>query len=63
VNLLAPQVQSLSFLRPFSPFRWYFDPDPLLHGLQVENALVLVAIAIVAFGIALVALERRDLSA
>jgi ABC-2 type transport system permease protein len=63
VNALAPSVTALEPLRPFSPFRWYLDPDPLIGGLHVANVCVLAGIAIVGYGVALVAFERRDLQA
>jgi ABC-2 type transport system permease protein len=63
VNALAAQVSSLHPVRPLSPFRWYLDPDPLVHPLEPVNVLVLVGIVIVAFAIAMVAFDRRDLAA
>jgi ABC-2 type transport system permease protein len=63
VNALAAQVSGLDPIRPLSPFRWYLEPDPLTSPLEQVNVLVLVGIAVVAFVVALVAFDRRDLAA
>jgi beta-exotoxin I transport system permease protein len=63
VDTLAPTVTWLQRLRPLSPFRWYFDPDPLVQGIDAKNAAVLVAIVAVASVVAHLAFERRDLAA
>ena len=63
VNVLAPAVKALRPLRPLSPFRWYLDPDPLVHGVHAANVVVLVAITIVGLVVALLTFERRDLAA
>jgi ABC-2 type transport system permease protein len=63
VNVLAQVVDALSPLRPLSPFRWYLDPDPLLHGVGAANVVVLCAITAAAYGAAWRSLERRDLRA
>ncbi len=61
VNALAPTVTALEPLRPLSLFRWYLEPDPLTAGFQLQNVLVLVAVAVVAYAIAHVTLTRRIL--
>ncbi len=63
VNVLAPSVSALGPLRPYSPFRWYFTPDPLLSGVRMENVLVLLGITLIALIVAYVTFERRDLAA
>lgn len=63
LNVLAPTVDALALLRPFSPFRWYLEPDPLIAGLTATNVLVLVAIAAVAYAAAWLSFEHRDLRA
>jgi ABC-2 type transport system permease protein len=63
VNALAASVDALAFIRPLSPFRWYLDPDPLVHGLTVANVAVLGGIALAALAVAWFAFERRDLQA
>ena len=39
------------------------DPDPLVAGVTVENVIVLLGIAAVAYIVAAYAFERRDLRA
>lgn len=63
LNVLAPAVHALSWSRPLSPFRWYLEPDPLVHGISFVNIAVLVAITAVAYLVAWVSFERRDLRA
>ena len=63
VNALAPSVDALGWLRPLSPFRWYLDPDPLVSGATPTNVAVLLGIALVAYVVAGVAFDRRDLAA
>jgi ABC-2 type transport system permease protein len=63
LNVLAPSVSSLAWLRPLSPFRWYLDPDPVTTGLHAANVAVLLAITVVATAIAFWAFDRRDLAA
>ncbi len=63
LNALAPSVSGLSWARPLSPFRWYFEPDPLVAGLRSTNALVLLAVSAVCAVVAFWAFDRRDLAA
>ena len=63
VNALAVSVPALAAVKPLSPFRWYLEPDPLVSPVRLANVVVLLAIALVAYALAVVALERRDLSA
>ena len=63
LNVLAPAVDALGPLRPLSPFRWYLEPDPLTHGVSGAGVVVLVSVTAVAFAVAWVAFERRDLRA
>ena len=62
VNAVAPTVEWLSPLRPFTPFRWYQEPEVLTGGLHVANILVLGGIAGVSYVVAAFALDRRDLT-
>jgi beta-exotoxin I transport system permease protein len=61
VNALAPSVGWLEPLRPFSPVRWYLEPDPLTTGLHVANLIVLVGVMLAMYVIAHVTFLRRDL--
>ncbi len=63
VNALAPLVDVLNSIRGLSLFYYYIGNDPIRNGIDIGHALVLGAIALVAFGLALVAFERRDLAA
>jgi beta-exotoxin I transport system permease protein len=63
VNVVGPVVPRLHPLRPLSPFRWYFAPDPLVSGLAFVNVLVLAGITAAAYGLGWFAFERRDLRA
>ena len=63
LDILAPSVKSISGLQKLSPFYYYIANDPLRHGLDPTHAFVLVAISVVGLGLALVAFERRDLTA
>jgi ABC-2 type transport system permease protein len=62
VNALGPTVDWLRPLRPFSPFRWYLEPGPLMSGPRAANAAVLIGIAIAGYAIAFVTFDRRDLA-
>lgn len=61
VNGLAPLVDWLERLRPFSVFYHYIGYDPLNRGLDPLHAGVLLAVAAVATVAAAVAFEHRDL--
>ena len=60
VNGLAPLVDAIHSIRWLSPWYHYVAGDPLREGLSWGNALVLVAIAIVAAAVAVCAFDRRD---
>jgi len=63
VNGLAPLVDWLESVRPFSVFYHYVGYDPLNRGLDPFHAGVLLAIALVGTVAAAVAFEHRDLVA
>lgn len=63
LNVLASAVPGLASLRPLSPFRWYLEPDPLLHGVGAVNVIVLVGTTAVAYALAWWSFEHRDLRA
>lgn len=61
MNILTPMVESLKFLRKFSPFYYYNENNPILHGLSMQHVLVFV-VAILVFAVAAIfAFRRRDL--
>jgi len=61
-NNLAPSVHSLAWAQRLSPFYYYLHGEPLVHGLQPVDCLVLLgaAAAFTALGLAL--FRRRDIS-
>jgi ABC-2 type transport system permease protein len=61
VNSLAPLVSALDGVQRATPFYYYAEGDPLRQGLEVADALVLLAVGVAAGAIAVVAAERRDL--
>ncbi|HEX8941086.1 MAG TPA: ABC transporter permease subunit [Candidatus Limnocylindrales bacterium] len=63
VNALAPMVDALDRIRGLSPFYYYIGSDPVRNGLDVGHAAILGALAVTLFVVALVAFERRDLTA
>jgi ABC-2 type transport system permease protein len=63
IDVLALSVDGLGWLQRLSPFFFYRESDPIAHGLDPWDAVVLAAIAIVSTGIAVAAFDRRDLAA
>jgi beta-exotoxin I transport system permease protein len=63
LNVLAPSVASIAWMRPASPFRWYLDPDPLTTGIHPVNVGVLLAVTVVCTAAAFWSFRRRDLAA
>jgi ABC-2 type transport system permease protein len=63
VNMFRTSVDWLDPFRVISPFYYYAGGDPLLAGLDVLHAAVLVAISVVALAVAVFTFERRDLVA
>ncbi|MEX2023594.1 MAG: ABC transporter permease subunit [Thermoleophilaceae bacterium] len=63
VNSLAALVDFLEPVKQSSPFYHYVASDPLHEGLALEHVVFLVALALVAAGLAAVAFDRRDLAA
>jgi ABC-2 type transport system permease protein len=63
IDVLALSVNGLGWLQRLSPFFYYRDPEPIVHGLDPVDAVVLGSIAVVALAIAVWSFERRDLAA
>jgi ABC-2 type transport system permease protein len=63
VSSLAAIVDALRPLRQASPFYHYVASDPLRGGLELDHVGFLVAVAVVAAAAAVVAFDRRDLTA
>jgi len=63
IDILALSVNGLGWLQRLSPFFYYRDPEPIVHGLDPIDAIVLGSIAVVAVAIAVWSFERRALAA
>lgn len=61
-NTLGPTVDWLEWTQSASAFFYYSGGRPLANGLQVADALVLAAMAVVLVGIAILAFRRRDVA-
>jgi ABC-2 type transport system permease protein len=62
LNALGGTVDALEPLRPLSLFRWYMVPPLLSGGLEPRNVAVLLGVAAVAYAVAHVSFDRRDLA-
>lgn len=62
INALGVTVDALEPIRPLSLFRWFTSPPLLSSQIGVENALVFVVVAAVAYVVAHVRFVRRDLA-
>jgi hypothetical protein len=58
---LAPLVEALRGLDRVNPFYWGLAGVPILNGLQIGNALLLLAIVVILAGGAVAGFRRRDL--
>lgn len=61
-HVVGPQVDSLRWTRRFSPFHWYLGGDPLRHGLQLGDCLLLAGGAAVLVALGTWAFTRRDVA-
>ena len=60
-DALAGLLEDGRLLEAVSPFAWYLSGDPLVEGVDLAGFGALLAVALVALGVAVVAFERRDL--
>jgi len=58
----APLVPSIKSWQKLSPFYYSTAAKPLVNGLNPEHTVLMVAVAVVLLAIALVAFERRDVA-
>lgn len=58
---LAPLVSALQGLDRLNPFYWGLAGLPIVNGLQVGNALLLLAITLMFAGAAVAGFRRRDI--
>ncbi len=63
LNALAPLASWLDRAKLVSPFYYYSHGDPLRHGIDWTDTLVLLAVAVVFGAVAPFVFRRRDLSA
>jgi ABC-2 type transport system permease protein len=61
-NTLGPSIEGLAWTRDLSPFHYYAGGQPLHNGLQVGDALVLIALSLVLVALAAIAFRRRDIA-
>jgi ABC-2 type transport system permease protein len=59
---VGSQVEALASVRRLSPFSWYLGGDPLRSGLDAGGLALLAAVPLVALGVALWSLNRRDVA-
>ena len=59
---LAPIVEGLESAKYVTPFYYYIGADPLVNGLSLAHAGVLVALTSALVAVAAVTLQRRDLA-
>ena len=62
INALAPMASWLDKIKLASPFYYYSHGDPLRNGVNVRDALILLAVAVVFAVIAPGLFRRRDLT-
>ncbi len=61
-NNLAPQIKGLEWARYFSPFFYFSGNKPLVNGVDLGYAGVLVAVAVLLVAAGLALFRRRDLA-
>jgi ABC-2 type transport system permease protein len=61
-NGVFPQLKGLDWTRDVSPWHWSIGGEPLKHGLQVGDSLLLLATTVVLVALGALALNRRDVA-
>lgn len=59
---LAPLIDAINSFERLSPFFWALAGDPILHGVQAGNALLLLGVGVVFAVIGIWRFERRDIA-
>jgi ABC-2 type transport system permease protein len=59
-NGVLPQVQGFAWTRSISPYHWLVDGRPLANGLQISNALLMIALTVVLIAVGIWFFDRRD---
>lgn len=60
---LSATIHWIHPLRPLTLWRWYLGDDPLTHGFDGVDVLVLVAVCVISVVVGAEAFHRRDLHA
>jgi ABC-2 type transport system permease protein len=61
-NGILPQVEGLGWTRSVSPWHWSVGGEPLKHGLQVGDSLLLLGTAAVLVALGTWVFNRRDVA-
>ena len=61
-NGVFPQLQGLEWTRDLSPWHWYLGGEPLKHGLQAGDALLLLVVTLVLVAAGTLLFNRRDVA-
>jgi ABC-2 type transport system permease protein len=61
-NGVFPQVEGLEWTRDMSPWHWSVGGEPLKHGLQAGDSLLLLATTAVLVALGTWAFNRRDIA-
>jgi ABC-2 type transport system permease protein len=59
---LAPLIDTISSLERLSPFFWALAGDPILHGIQAGNALLLLGVGLAFIALGIWRFTRRDIA-
>jgi len=62
INALAPMASWLDKIKVASPFYYYSHGDPLRHGVNATDMLILLAVAVIFAAVAPLLFRRRDLT-
>jgi ABC-2 type transport system permease protein len=58
---LAPLIDAISSLERLSPFFWALAGDPILHGIQAGNAVLLLGVGLAFMALGIWRFGRRDI--
>lgn len=59
---LAPLISGLSSLERLSPFFWALAGDPILHGVQLGNAVLMLVVGLGFIALGIWRFDRRDIA-
>jgi len=61
VNALSPVVDTVRHFQNFSLFYYYIGGEPLVNGLNAGHVVIMLAVAAVILGLAILGFRRRDI--